>query len=135
MLLNNKLESPYDKFAPEGSIPIISKSLVKSKLSNKFYELTSNELSELNSQNLPNNLTINSSKVNNSRTRASKYEENDQLKEIEEEITLKMGNKEKKYSEADKDLEELKSMIIKLKSDLKVSKKTFYFKISLNTYY
>ncbi len=126
MLLNNKLQSPYDKFAPEGSIPIISKSFVKSKLSNKFYELTSNELSELNSQNLTNNLIINSSKLSNSRTRASKYEENDQLKEIEEEITIKMGNKGKISSEADKDLEELKSMIVKLKSDLKVSKTVFF---------
>jgi hypothetical protein len=32
-------ESPYNKFAPEGSIPIISKSIVKSKLSNKFNQI------------------------------------------------------------------------------------------------
>ena len=41
MLINN-LEQPYNKFAPEGSIPIISKSLVKSRLSNKFHEYMEN---------------------------------------------------------------------------------------------
>ncbi len=42
MMLNNNLEQPYNKFAPEGSIPIISKSLVKSRLSNKFHEYIEN---------------------------------------------------------------------------------------------
>jgi hypothetical protein len=40
MVLNNKFEAPYNKFAPEGSVPIISKALVKSRLSNKFFENT-----------------------------------------------------------------------------------------------
>ena len=39
MILNNKIESPYNKFPPEGPVPIISKSIVKSKLSNKFSEI------------------------------------------------------------------------------------------------
>jgi len=39
MIINNHFESPYNKFAPEGSIPIISKSIVKSKLSKKFNEI------------------------------------------------------------------------------------------------
>ena len=39
MIINNMFESPYNKFAPEGSIPIISKSIVKSKLSNKFNQI------------------------------------------------------------------------------------------------
>jgi hypothetical protein len=47
-------ESPYNKFAPEGSIPIISKSIVKSKLSNKFnqiMELAANYGSEMKIEN------------------------------------------------------------------------------------
>ena len=39
MILNNKMEAPYTKFPPEGPVPIISKSIVKSKLSNKFSEI------------------------------------------------------------------------------------------------
>ena len=42
MMLNDNIEQPYNKFAPEGSIPIISKSLVKSRLSNKFHEFMEN---------------------------------------------------------------------------------------------
>ena len=39
MILNNNIESPYNKFPTEGPVPIISKSIVKSKLSNKFSEI------------------------------------------------------------------------------------------------
>jgi len=39
MIINNSFEDPYNKFAPEGNIPIISKSIVKSKLSNKFNQI------------------------------------------------------------------------------------------------
>ncbi len=40
MILNNKFEAPYNKFSPEGPIPIISKSVAKSKLTKKFTEIT-----------------------------------------------------------------------------------------------
>lgn len=40
MVLNQKFEEPYNKLPPEGPIPIISKSVVKSKLSNKFSEIS-----------------------------------------------------------------------------------------------
>ena len=39
MILNNNIEAPYNKFPPEGPVLIISKSIVKSKLSNKFSEI------------------------------------------------------------------------------------------------
>lgn len=60
MIINNSFEAPYNKFAPEGSIPIISKSIVKSKLSNKFnqimelaanYGLNENQKEEYNDEN------------------------------------------------------------------------------------
>jgi hypothetical protein len=40
MILNNAFEEPYNKFAPEGPVPIISKSIAKSKLTKKFSEIT-----------------------------------------------------------------------------------------------
>jgi len=40
MILNNSFEDPYNKFAPEGPLPIISKSLAKAKLTKKFSQIT-----------------------------------------------------------------------------------------------
>ena len=39
-ILNEHFEEPYNKFPPEGSVPILNKALVKSKLSKKFFEET-----------------------------------------------------------------------------------------------
>ena len=39
-VLNERFEEPYNKFAPEGAIPIINKTIVKSKLSPKFLRST-----------------------------------------------------------------------------------------------
>ena len=36
MILNNRYEEPYNKFPKDGPIPLLSKSIVKSKLSKKF---------------------------------------------------------------------------------------------------
>ena len=52
MVLNNKFEAPYNKFSPEGCVPIISKALVKCRLSNKFFENTI-----FNSSNEPGNMS------------------------------------------------------------------------------
>ena len=41
-ILNEHFEDPYNKFPPEGSVPILNKALVKSKLSKKFFEETLN---------------------------------------------------------------------------------------------
>jgi hypothetical protein len=46
MVLNNKLGSPYNKFADDNSIPLLSKSLVKSMLSDKFQEISLSECEE-----------------------------------------------------------------------------------------
>lgn len=40
MILNNSFEEPYNKFAPEGPVHIISKSIAKSRLTKKFSEIT-----------------------------------------------------------------------------------------------
>lgn len=36
MIINNRYEEPYNKFAPEGPLSQLSKSIVKSKMSSKF---------------------------------------------------------------------------------------------------
>ena len=41
-ILNKHFEEPYNKFPPEGSVPILNKTLVKSKLSKKFFLETLN---------------------------------------------------------------------------------------------
>lgn len=40
MLINNSYEEPYNKFVPEGPLPILSKTLVTSKLTPKFWKRT-----------------------------------------------------------------------------------------------
>jgi hypothetical protein len=44
MILNNHFEEPYNKFPPDGPVPILSKSLVKVRLTSKFAEITDQEL-------------------------------------------------------------------------------------------
>ena len=50
MILNNRFEEPYNKFAPDGPIPILSKTLVKSRLSNKFWKCTQKLYEQINNQ-------------------------------------------------------------------------------------
>jgi len=40
MLINNRLEAPFNKLPKEGPLPIISKVLIKSQLTPKFWEIT-----------------------------------------------------------------------------------------------
>lgn len=40
MLLNNRIEEPYNKIAPDGPLPTLSKTMVKSKLTQKFWKIT-----------------------------------------------------------------------------------------------
>ena len=83
-ILNNHFEEPYNKFPPEGSVPILNKAVVKSKLSKKFFEETikmqneyKNEEEQLEEQNIEeknninniNNMNLNN---NNKKTRTQK---------------------------------------------------------------
>ena len=51
MILNNRFEEPYNKFAPEGPIPVLSKTLVKSRLSTKFWKATQRIYDAVNNSN------------------------------------------------------------------------------------
>jgi uncharacterized protein YpbB len=41
-ILNNKLTEPYNKFANDHQVPLLSKTLVKSQISDKFLEISLN---------------------------------------------------------------------------------------------
>jgi len=66
MILNNRYEEPYNKFPKDGPIPLLSKSIVKSKLSKKFWLYSQylqnenlinnkNDFSSLDNYNINNN--------------------------------------------------------------------------------
>ena len=66
-ILNEHFEEPYNKFPPEGSVPILNKALVKSKLSKKFFEETMRMQNEeqIENQNNEENQSYNFNESNN----------------------------------------------------------------------
>jgi hypothetical protein len=56
MLINKRLEEPYSKMPDDGPLPILSKTVIKSKLSSKFWEKTKYiyEPNEKDNNNLQN---------------------------------------------------------------------------------
>jgi len=66
-ILNEHFEEPYNKFPPEGSVPILNKALVKSKLSKKFFEETLRMQNEeqIEHQNNEENQNYNYNESNN----------------------------------------------------------------------
>jgi hypothetical protein len=105
MVLNNIFEAPYNKFAPEGAVPIISKALVKARLSPKFYEITSNEFNE-NKGASPEIMMRNQ----NFEKSENKNQEILRARSAAKENENNSGN----------ELENLKETIMKLKNEIKV---------------
>ena len=66
-ILNEHFEEPYNKFPPEGSVPILNKALVKSKLSKKFFEETMKMQNEeqIDNQKNEDNQSYNFNEPNN----------------------------------------------------------------------
>ena len=64
-ILNEHFEEPYNKFPPEGSVPILNKALVKSKLSKKFFEETIKMQNEEQFEQQNNEENINSNDCDN----------------------------------------------------------------------
>ena len=66
-ILNEHFEEPYNKFPPEGSVPILNKALVKSKLSKKFFEETIKMQNEeqFEQQNNEENQNYSDNNINN----------------------------------------------------------------------
>jgi len=76
-ILNEHFEEPYNKFPPEGSVPILNKALVKSKLSKKFFEETikmqNEEKQEQQIKEEDNNLNYNNNNNYNNLSNKKKY--------------------------------------------------------------
>ena len=66
-ILNEHFEEPYNKFPPEGSVPILNKALVKSKLSKKFFEEALKMQSEEQQEQNDNNEKINKQQFENNK--------------------------------------------------------------------
>ncbi len=96
MMLNNYLELPYNKFPLEGAVPIISKSIVKSKLSNKFHEIASNQEFKSGVENVNNKKNGQNNSVN---------------------ANLKSKEEVKNYQY---DMDELSNVVTKLKNEIKM---------------
>ena len=81
-VLNEHFEEPYNKFPPEGSVPILNKALVKSKLTKKFFEETLNmqQEEELQQQEEENN---NNNNMNNNE--GDEMDENQEIEGVNEE--------------------------------------------------
>lgn len=111
MILNMNIEAPYNKFPPDGAVPIISKALVKAKLSNKFHEMTAvhNNIEprekDMNIINKDDNETPVMIQKNESKTKGF----NDQNINLQE-----------SQIDYQKELDSLRNMMSKLRGDLKM---------------
>ena len=54
MILNNRYEEPYNKFADDGPLCSLSKTYIKSKLSKKFWKATKNIYDSTSNNNIQN---------------------------------------------------------------------------------
>lgn len=140
-ILNEHFEEPYNKFPPEGSVPILNKALVKSKLSKKFFEETikmqneeqkeqQNE-EEDNNSNTANNINLTNKKkfrnqnkninkeINNNNIEITDQNNiiNEQQKEIErlnqalKEKEIEISTLIKEKGQMQKHIDELEQMI------------------------
>ena len=85
MILNRRFEEPYSKFAPEGAIPILSKTIIKSRLSPKFRNCTEKiyeKVSKKNSTNDSTNISNENVPKNNNVTKESLLLQIEQLRGI-----------------------------------------------------
>ena len=103
-VLNEHFEYPYNKFPPEGSVPILNKALVKSQLSKKFFQealkMQNEEQNENNNEN--NNLNNNN----------QKYEKNleNQNYKMNNNMVINEGNDEI-INEQKKEIERLNKLL------------------------
>ena len=120
MILNKRFEEPYNKFAPDGPIPILSKTLVKSRLSNKFWKCTQKLYEQINNQENEDNY-IEENNDNN----FENEEQNERLKGLNKNINKNTNNfnNERNYEiknnkQDNSEIENMKMIISKLQNDL-----------------
>ena len=73
MLINKRLEEPYNKMPNDSPLPILSKTLIKSKLSSKFWEKTKYiyETNSVNNKDIPIGTNINKNLINSNKNNSS----------------------------------------------------------------
>ena len=94
-ILNEHFEEPYNKFPPEGSVPILNKALVKSKLSKKFFEETikmQNEEQLEQQNNEENNNSNNYANMNLGNNKKMKNQKNINVNEYDNNIDFNSQN-------------------------------------------
>ena len=117
MILNKRFEEPYTKFAPDSPIPVLSKTLVKSRLSKKFWKSTQKLYDEINKEDNIENYDINNVEVNNDNYNDIKKNENVEKIEIDDnykEYKLKSVKKNSNISDFEIN-QKLNDEIIKMK--------------------
>lgn len=136
MMINNNFEAPYNKFAPEGSIPILSKTLVKSRLSQKFWKVTEKiyqdieiqkrgEIMESQKMSEPLSYSNHPSQMPNNKTR---MQENEKVNTHPVNTKLRAKSNVKKSAQEDtgilsqpttnEEIESMKLLIQKLQNDI-----------------
>ena len=73
MLINKRLEEPYNKMPNDSPLPILSKTLIKSKLSSKFWEKTKYiyENNSVNNKDISIGTNINKNLINSNKNNSS----------------------------------------------------------------
>ena len=129
MILNKRFEEPYNKFAPDGPIPILSKTLVKSRLSNKFWKCTQKLYEQINNQENEENY-IEENNDNENFENEEEINQNQKLRSVNKNIINKntninnfnnernYGNNNNNNNQDDNEIENLKMIISKLQNDL-----------------
>ena len=105
-VLNEHFEYPYNKFPPEGSVPILNKALVKSQLSKKFFE------EALKMQNEGQSESINNNNENNNNNQNYRKNIQNQNYNVDNNMVINEGNDEI-INEQKKQIERLNNIIKK----------------------
>ena len=109
-ILNEHFEEPYNKFPPEGSVPILNKALVKSKLSKKFFEEALKMQSEEQQEQNDNNENINKQQFENNKNNIQNQNFYNINNNINNNNKISEGNEEI-INEQKKEIERLNSLL------------------------
>ena len=135
MIINDRYEEPFTKFAPEGNLPYLSMAIAKSKLSQKFYKYLENMKPLSNDKklifqkdSLNNNINKNKEALNPEESRfinslknkdfneINKCRDPDLLKKYIEKLQCKVSETEKIIIEQNNEKKALLIQIEKLKN-------------------
>ncbi len=110
-VLNEHFEYPYNKFPPEGSVPILNKALVKSQLSKKFFE------EALKMQNEGQSESINNNNENNNNNQNYRKNIQNRNYNVDNNMVINEGNDEI-INEQKKQIERLNNIIKKKDAEI-----------------